>query len=91
MSNTEKNKHEIRMLNRREATVFGVSEVISFDEEGARLNTVDGELIIEGEEIKIGTLDTAGGVVSLSGKFNGFYYSEEQKNEKKGFFSRFSR
>lgn len=91
MANIDKNKHEIHILERREARILGVCEVVSFDEEGVRLNTVDGELFIEGEGIKIGTLDTDGGVVSLSGKINGFYYSEDRKNEKKGFFSRLSR
>ena len=91
MANTDKNKHEIRILGRHEASICGVSEVVSFDEEGAHLNTVLGELFIEGEEIKIGALDTDGGVVLLSGRINGFYYSDDRKPEKKGFFSKFSR
>lgn len=91
MASLEKSKHEIRILSRKEASITGVCEVISFDEEGARLNTVEGELWVEGEEIKIGTLDTEGGVVSLSGRINGFYYSDDHKAEKKGFFSRLSR
>ena len=50
-----------------------------------------GELVVEGEGIKIGALDTDRGVVTLSGRIDGFFYVSEEKNEKRGFFSRFSR
>jgi len=83
-----KKEHEIKMLKRKEMIISGVSEVISFDEESVRLMSLDGEMYIEGEAIKIGVLDTDRGVVTLSGKINGFYYVGEDKNEKKRFFSR---
>ena len=86
-----KKEHEIKMLKRKEMIISGVSEVISFDEESVRLMSLDGEMYIEGEAIKIGVLDTDRGVVTLSGKINGFYYVGEEKNEKKGFFSRLAR
>ena len=84
-----KKEHEIKLLKRKEMSISGVSEVVSFDEESVRLMSVEGEIYIEGEEIKIGILDTDRGIVTLSGKVNGFYYVSEDKNEKKGFFSRF--
>ena len=86
-----KKEHEIRALKRKEMSVSGVCEVISFDDEGVRLMSVEGEIYIEGEEIKIGILDTDRGRVTLSGKINGFYYVSEEKNQKKGFFSRLAR
>ena len=87
----DKGKSEITLKGRREMTLFGVEEVVNFDEEGAKLKTVDGELFIEGNEIKIGTLDTERGVVSLSGKINGFYYSSDAEKSKKGFWGRLTR
>lgn len=86
-----KKEHEIVLIKRKELSISGVSEVISFDDESARLMSVEGEVYIEGEGIKIGTLDTERGVVTLSGRIDGIYYADEVKNEKKGFFSRFSR
>jgi sporulation protein YabP len=85
---TEKQKHEIVLKNRRELTVQGVQEVDSFDENSAVLNTVVGELTVEGEELKIGTLDTEKGVVTVSGRINGVFYSEDQPKEKRGIFKR---
>ena len=86
-----KKEHEIKLFKRKEMSISGVSEVISFDEESVRLMSVEGEIYIEGEGIKIGVLDTDRGVVTLSGKVSGFYYVSEEKNEKRGFFSRLVR
>ena len=83
-----KKEHEINVLKRKEMSISGVCEVISFDEESVRLVSLEGEIYIEGDDIKIGILDTDRGVVTFTGKINGFYYVSEDKNEKKGFFSR---
>ncbi len=92
MSVTEiRKEHEIKIIKRKEMSISGVEEVISFDEESVRLMSIEGEIYIEGEDIKIGVLDTDRGLVTLSGKINGFYYVSEDKGTKKRFFSRFTR
>ena len=92
MSVTEiRKEHEIKIIKRKEMSISGVEEVISFDEESVRLMSSEGEIYIEGEDIKIGVLDTDRGLVTLSGKINGVYYVSEDKGTKKGFFSRFTR
>ena len=83
-----KREHDIKLFGRKEMSISGVREVVSFDEEIVRLMSVEGEIYVEGENIKIGVLDTDKGVVTLTGKINGFYYVNEDKGEKKSFFSR---
>ena len=87
----EKKEHEIHVLKRNFMSVSGVEEVLSFDEGSVTLVSIDGELVIEGENIKIGALDTDRGVVTLSGKIDGFFYVSDDKKEKRGFFSKFSK
>ena len=87
----EKREHEIHIIKRNFMSVSGVNEVLSFDENSVTLVSVEGEVVIEGENIKIGALDTDKGVVTLSGKIGGFFYESDDKNEKRGFFSRFSK
>ena len=82
-----KRAHEIQLIAREEMTVSGVDEVISFDDESVHLKSSEGELFVEGSQIKIGALDTVGGTVSLSGRINAIYYAGDG-GEKKGFFSR---
>ena len=91
LEKNEKKEHEIHITKRSFMSVSGVSEVLSFDEESVALISVEGEVVIEGENIKIGALDTDRGIVTLSGKIDGFYYVNDEKREKRGFFSRFSK
>ena len=84
----ERTRSEIILKGRSEMSVCGVEEVINFDEDGARLKTVGGELCVEGSGIKIGALDTDRGVVSLSGKIDGAYYVGDAAKQKRGLFSR---
>ena len=83
-------KNEILLKGRDELYIGGVEEVLNFDEEGVRLRSVDGELVVEGSDIKIETLDTDKGTVSLSGRINGMYFLDVP-DKKKGFFGKLTR
>ena len=84
----ERQLHELVMKQRREMMICGVKDIESFDETGAVMQTVDGMLTVEGEELKIGTLDTDAGVVSVTGRISGLYYTDERSTEKKSIISR---
>ena len=86
-----KGKGEIVMHSRSELVIEGVGEVLSFDEESVCLNSVDGKMMIEGEDIKIDTLDTDRGVVRLSGRINALYYESDPEKSKKGFWGKLTR
>ena len=86
---TDGQVQEICVRQRKELSVTGVKDIDSFDETGAVLQTACGELTVEGSELKMGILDTDRGVVSITGKINGIFYSAEQMAEKRGIISRF--
>ena len=85
---TDKQCHEIYLKHRREMSINGVRDVDSFDEQTAVIQTADGELTLEGEGLKIGTLDTDKGVVTVSGKINALYYTGDEGKEKRRLVSR---
>lgn len=85
---TEKQSHEFSVKQRREMSVSGVKDIDSFDESGAVLQTVEGELTVEGSDLKIGTLDTDKGILTISGKINAVYYSGDSSEQKRGWLSR---
>ena len=87
----EKQKHEIRVQMRRELYVSGVSDVESFDGTGILLHTAEGELTVEGSDLRIGVLDTDRGVVTVTGQISGMFYGDETAGEKKGLFKRIFR
>ena len=86
--NEQVNKHDILIRSREYIEICGVETVVSFDEESVCLESVMGELLIEGEELNVGTLDTDKGVVKLTGKINGIYYNTSTQKTQKGFFGR---
>ena len=87
----ERARGEISLVGREEMKIGGALEVLSFDDESVRLKCVDGELLVEGSDIKIGALDTERGIVSLRGRIDGMYYADEPKEQKKGFWGRVMR
>lgn len=85
----ENREHEISIKQRRDMTVSGVGDVDSFDDTSAVLRTSEGIMTVEGEGLKIGILDTDKGIVTLSGKICGVFYSGDGNEEKRGLISRF--
>lgn len=69
-------KHNLQLDARQHVVLSGVTEVESFDEQTVELITNCGALTLEGEGLHIGTLDIAKGVVEVTGKLNGIYYSD---------------
>ena len=81
---SEKQIHEIRLGMRKDMSVTGVKEVLSFDESCVVLKSACGEMTVEGSDLRVGILDTDRGIVSLCGKIDTVYYSDERGAEKRG-------
>ena len=75
--------HSINLVSRANMDISGVREVLSFDDAGAVISTVDGEMTVEGSGIKIGELNTKDGCVTLGGRIDAIYYSEETPERKR--------
>ncbi|SEO91957.1 sporulation protein YabP [Amphibacillus marinus] len=82
-------EHEIKVRNRRVIEISGVKEVDSFDNEEFLLETVQGYLMIRGENLQIKTLDVTQGRVEIKGKLNDFSYLDNHQNSSsKGFLGK---
>ena len=73
--------HSLAAQDRREITVKGVTEVLSFDESLVRLVTVCGILNLEGEGLRVRTLDLSSGTVAVTGQLNGVLYEDAKAEE----------
>ena len=60
--------HKLTLEGRSKLTMTGVTEVVSFDENAVFLHTTLGDLLVQGEELKLKTLSVEGGQVSVEGK-----------------------
>ena len=86
--NGEKKIHWFYSENRDGIKIRGVSEVLSFDDGGVALETQLGNMAVEGEGLRVTTLNTDEGVVEITGKINGVYYYDARPTAKRGLFSR---
>ena len=68
--------HALSIGNRREITVSGGSEVVSFDDTAIVLKTNLGDLIVQGDGLILKGLSLEGGQVSVSGHISSLVYEE---------------
>ena len=89
MQETGKAKeHIISSRNREGIKISGALDVSSFDETHVQLKTVCGEMIVEGEGLKVSALDLDTGNVEVQGTLFAVFYIRENFTPKKGFFGR---
>ena len=79
---------DIKLYMRDKLDISGVVDVTRFDDLCIVLQTVCGELTIDGKNMKISVLDTDRGVVSVDGEIDAMYYSDETKKEKRSFWGK---
>ena len=84
----EQKVHDVILRTRKIAEINGVVKVNSFDEKEIQLESVMGEMIIEGEGMHVENLDTDKGIVLLSGRIDGIYYITNENSGSKGFWGR---
>ena len=80
-------KQNLNVVNFKELTLNGVLNICGFDEGLITLDTESGRLFIEGENLKIESLEKEGGGILVTGEVKGVF-REEQGKIKKGIFSR---
>ena len=81
--------HKLTLNERKNLTMTGVTEVISFDETAVVLRTQLGTLEVQGQELQLKTLSIDGGQVAVDGHISALYY--EEPRTRSGFWSRLSK
>ena len=68
--------HKLVLTNRRDLTITGVTEVVSFDDSAAVLRTEQGMLLVHGNALQLKTLSTDGGQVAVEGNVSALIYED---------------
>ena len=71
--------HKLCLNERRELTMTGVTELVSFDESTVVLPTALGTLVIQGQELQLKTLSLEGGQVAVDGHISALLYEEPRQ------------
>ena len=71
--------HRLTLNERRQLSMTGVSEVVSFDENAVVLHTELGTLVIQGHDLQLKTLSLEGGQVAVDGHISALIYEEPRE------------
>lgn len=71
--------HKLSLEERKKLTLTGATEVVRFDEEMAQLNTSQGTVIVQGNDLKLKTLSLEGGTVAITGHICAVIYEEPRQ------------
>ena len=83
MLNEEKICDQTIIINgRKTVTIDKVMHIVRFDEETLVIDTDGGRIILEGEELKVMSLDKENKKISITGKISGVFYSEESLSKR---------
>lgn len=72
--------HALQLKERRNLTMNGVTEVVSFDETTVVLQTSLGNLIVQGQGLQLKTLSQDGGQVAVDGNISTLIYEEPRQS-----------
>ena len=68
--------HSLHLDERKNLTMTGVTEVVSFDETTVVLRTALGSLVVQGSDLLLKTLSLDGGQVAVDGNISALIYEE---------------
>ena len=86
---TNETKASLVLWNRKILNLTNIEDVVSFDELNIYLITKDnGNLLIEGNDLHITTLDIASGNMTVEGTIGSMIYNDKELRKKESFFSR---
>ncbi len=68
--------HKLTISSRKNALLTGINDVLSFDPNEVLLDTVQGTLMIRGEDLHVSRLSIEKGEVDIDGKVNSLAYTD---------------
>ena len=68
--------HSLQLKDRKNLSMSGVTEVVSFDDMSVVLKTSLGTLTVQGQDLQLKTLSLDGGQVAVEGSVTGLIYEE---------------
>lgn len=71
--------HKLTLNERKNLTMSGVTEVVSFDDTAVVLHTALGTLEVQGQQLQLKTLSIDGGQVAVDGHISALYYEEPRQ------------
>jgi len=84
----EESKQTVLLENRKKLILSGITEVNSFLEDRAEVQSLLGVIQITGAGLHLEKLDLEKGELIITGVISSLYYPDEAEREQKGFLKR---
>lgn len=75
-----KMSHKLTLNERKQLTMTGATEVVSFDDTAVVLRTELGMLTVHGKDLQLKTLSLEGGQVAVDGMISALVYEEPRQS-----------
>ena len=76
--------HALTLSDRKKLTLTGITEVVSFDEDCVVMRTDLGDLIVQGQQLQLKTLNPDGGGVTVEGEISALFYEQKRTGGRLG-------
>ena len=84
----DKKSTKLQLINREHLELDGIEDVLSFDEMSVYLVTENGNLLVEGTDLHITTLNVESGDLVIEGYIRSMAYNDKETGKKSSFLSR---
>lgn len=79
----QRSVHKVYLNARKTAVLSGVRDVLSFDAKEVYLETEQGILLIQGDELHVNRLSLEKGEIDIDGRIDSFAYSDREETQKR--------
>ncbi len=84
----EETRQNLELSDRKKLSLNAVTEIVSFRDDAAEVDTALGRLQITGFGLHVDKADLENGVLLMSGRIDSLYFPEKEAAPKKNFLSR---
>ena len=78
----------VKIENRKNCILEGVSKIDSFDDKEFLIDTVEGYLHIKGSGLSLGNMNMEEGLLTIQGKIDSLTYLNKTNTKEKNFFKK---
>lgn len=80
-------EHSINLKGRSDLLISGVEHIYSFSDKRVEIQTCEGKMIVEGEDLDMNKLNLEENIISVQGTINSIVYSKA-KDPKESFLKK---
>lgn len=87
-NNLDMSKHEVKIVDRNVIYLTGIDKIDSFNNEEFIMDSVMGQIKLNGDSLEVIKLDTHDGIVSIRGSVSSLIYNDVKRKDQESLFTK---